>query len=295
MCCHIIHVRISETAFMIKRVWKLFQMWLVRCQMRVVYRTKRRPVYNLQVRLFRTQRHMPFEMPRLLLSAPQTSRMSGLSHGLRRLQFDRMSLLRPGFHVEQERPLLEDRQSTVSIRWENSVIHNIVLFATTGFERHSAWQTMINPRSWDVNDFWFFPLRSPKQASSGLGHSVSRVTGRVKLAATSPTKTVCLVDRRPCSSLLARAWNNVRPVSIRTCDSATMLLANRALILASNVCRAPTAPCVTRLCCCKPANVARRVPQGTYIIIYNIIQFFQVGPGPYRCCRSYKSVCICFR
>jgi len=247
---------------MIKCVWKLFQVWLVRFQMRVLYGTKCRPVYNLQIGLFRTQRHMSFEMPRFLLSAPQTSRMFRLSCGLRHLQFDRVSLLRPGFHVEQEGPMLKNRQSTMSTRWKHWYIFCLPWRVSSAIPL-GQWSNYDRRTS-----IIFFPFL--KQVNSGLEHSVRRVTGHVKLAATFPTKTVCLVVRRPCSNLRARAWNNVHPGFTQTCDSATTPRANRVRIRALNVCRAPTVQCVTRLCCCKPANVVQRVPQGMYIITYNI-------------------------
>lgn len=147
--------------------------------------------------------------------------------------------------------------------------YTYISFATMGFASAiplSKWWSTHDRNSLKGSNLYF---QSLKQASSGLEHSASRVTGHVKPAATSPTKTVWPVVRRPCSSLRDRAWNNVRQDSTRTCDSATTLLANRVRILASNACRAPTVQCVTRLCCCKPANVVRRVPQGMYIVIYN--------------------------
>lgn len=69
--------------------------------------------------------------------------MSRLSCWLRLLQFDRMPLLRPGFHVEQEGPMLKKWQWTMSIRWETSNTRNIS-FATMGFASAiplSKWST----------------------------------------------------------------------------------------------------------------------------------------------------------
>lgn len=102
-----------------------------------------------------------------------------------------------------------------------------------------------------------------KPDSFGPVRSASRVTVRVKLAATFPIKIVCLAERRPCSKRRACAWNNVPPAFTRTCGSETTLLANRARTRASNAYPARTVRCATRRYSCKPDSVVRRARQGT--------------------------------